>query len=79
MPDFALFIQLRQEWHFEFRHNGSANLKVDFLPGHKLSDTKYADDIAIPSDSLQAVQNNLSRLEVEASQHIMQCKVLTQD
>jgi hypothetical protein len=57
---------------------------VDLLPGDRLCDLDYADDIALLGDDTQAAQTALDRLAVEASHFGMyfapsKCKVLVQD
>ena len=57
---------------------------VELLPGSKLSDLEYADDIVLLGDSTQAFQTALDRLALEASRYGMRfgpekCKVLVQD
>ena len=60
------------------------NCGVELLPGDKLSDLDYADDIALLGDNPQVVQTALNRLAIEASRFGMffaptKSKVLLQD
>ena len=53
---------------------------VELLPGSKVSDLEYADDIALLGDNTQALQTASDRLATEASRYGMhfepsKCKV----
>jgi exonuclease III len=63
---------------------GLTNAGVELLPGNRVLDLEYADDIALLSDNTQAIQNALNRLAIEVSRYGMhfgpsKCKVLLQD
>jgi hypothetical protein len=63
---------------------GLDNCGVELLPGDRLSDLDYADDIALLGDNPRVVQSALNRLAVEASRFGMyfapsKSKVLLQD
>jgi len=57
---------------------------VELLPGNRVGDLEYADDIALLGDNSQVMQSALDRLAIEASRYGMcfapeKCKVLLQD
>ncbi|MBM6549315.1 reverse transcriptase family protein [Streptococcus dysgalactiae subsp. equisimilis] len=68
-------------------HNAISGLSdggVELLPGNRVTDLEYADDIALLGDNPQATQNALDRLAIEVSRYGMcfapsKCKVLFQD
>ncbi|VDP76443.1 unnamed protein product [Echinostoma caproni] len=49
--------------------SGLANGGVELLPGNKVPDLEYADDIALLGDNTQAVQNALNCLAIEVSRY----------
>ena len=64
--------------------SGLPNGGVELLPGNRVFDLEYADDIALLSDNTQAAQQALNRLAIEVSRYGMcfapsKCKVLLQD
>ena len=57
---------------------------VELLPGNRVLDLEYADDIALLGDNVESVQHALNRLAIEVSKYGMcfapsKCKVLRQD
>ncbi|KAH9587822.1 ATP-binding cassette sub- A member 3 [Schistosoma haematobium] len=61
-----------------------SNGGVDLLPGERLLDLEYADDIVLPRDNAQAMQSALNQLAINVRRHGMcfapsKCKVLLQD
>ncbi|CAH8490480.1 unnamed protein product [Dicrocoelium dendriticum] len=63
---------------------GVQDCGVELLPGDRLTDLDYADDIALLEDDPQSVQNALDRLAMEASKYGLcftpgKCKTLLQD
>ncbi|CAH8492285.1 unnamed protein product [Dicrocoelium dendriticum] len=63
---------------------GVQDCGVELLPGDRLTDLDYADDIALLGDDPQSVQNALDRLAMEASKYGLcftpgKCKTLLQD
>ncbi|CAH8633227.1 unnamed protein product [Schistosoma margrebowiei] len=61
-----------------------SNGGVDLLPGERLLDLEYADDIVLLSDNAQAMQSALNQLAISVRSYGMcfahsKCKVLLQD
>ena len=51
--------------------SGVPNLGIEVLPGRKVQDLEYADDIALIGNNVQAIQLALSCLAIEARKHGM--------
>ena len=49
--------------------SGLQDCGVELLPGSRVSDLEYADDVALLGDSTQALQSALERLAIEASRY----------
>ncbi|WP_432422665.1 reverse transcriptase domain-containing protein [Streptococcus dysgalactiae] len=64
--------------------SGLTSCGIELLPGNRVTDLEYADDIALLGESAQAMQTVLNRMAIEVSQFGMcfapsKCKVLLQD